>query len=143
MSTLFEICYKPYIVLKNICISFNSIIKGEPFWLKIGKIVEEILHKVKYISGPKATEKTFKRTLEISKMQIESTMRYDYIPTRMFKIKRLKIPSVDIFICWWEYSQFLTYMHLACNPPILLLFIYSKICPYKNLYKKCLWQHCL
>lgn len=49
--------------------------------------VEEMLHKVKYINGPKATEKTFRRTLEISKVQIETTTRYDYITNRTFKLK--------------------------------------------------------
>lgn len=52
--------------------------------------VEEMLHKVKYINGPKATEKTFRRTLEISKVQIETTTRYDYITNRTFKLKDWK-----------------------------------------------------
>lgn len=56
--------------------------------IKIRKVVEEILHKVKYTNGPKVTEKIFKRTLEINKIQINTTMRYYYVPARMFKIKQ-------------------------------------------------------
>lgn len=45
--------------------------------IKNKQTVEEMLHKVKYINGPKATVKTFRRTLEISKVQIETTVQYD------------------------------------------------------------------
>lgn len=55
--------------------------------IKNKQTVEEMFHKVKYINGPKATEKTIRRTLEISKVQIETTTRYDYITNRMFKLK--------------------------------------------------------
>lgn len=35
----------------------------------------------------KRTEKIFKRTLEINKIQINNTLKYYYVPTKMFKIK--------------------------------------------------------
>ena len=53
----------------------------------MGKIVEGVFHKIKYTNGPKATEKTSEGTLDISKIQTETTIRYYYILTRMFKIK--------------------------------------------------------
>ena len=58
--------------------------------IKNKQTVEEMLHRVKYINGPRTTAKTFRRTLEFSKMQIETTMWYDYITTRMFKLKDWK-----------------------------------------------------
>ena len=42
--------------------------------IKNKQTVEEMLHKVKYINGPRTTAKTFRRTLEFTKMQIETTM---------------------------------------------------------------------
>lgn len=53
----------------------------------MGKIVEGVFHKIKYTNGPKATEKTSEGTLDISKIQTETAIRYYYILTRMFKIK--------------------------------------------------------
>lgn len=45
--------------------------------IKNKQTVEETRHEVKYINGPKAIAKTFRRTLEISKVQIETTVQYD------------------------------------------------------------------
>lgn len=49
------------------------------------------------MSGPKGMEKICQKVIKISKMQIENTMKYYYTPTITFKMKRLKIPDVDIF----------------------------------------------
>ena len=110
--------------------------------IKNKQTVEEMLHRVKYINGPRTTAKTFRRTLEFSKMQIETTMWYDYITTRMFKLKDWKYSSVGKSVGQLECSQNAKryYSHLerrlavsykvkhtlATVPAIRLLVIYSR-----------------
>lgn len=51
-------------------------------------------------------------SLVIKEMRIKGTMRCHYTPTRVAKIKRLKITSIgedveeqSFYHCWWEYKM--------------------------------------